>query len=126
MKALLVILLLCFANLGFAQEYSCSSFLEIEKDFSERLPMKVDEITTLVEFSVNCETKIVKYIKHLSVERSSLASGFQQRKQRQYLNVHCNKQGLASHGWSSADFVYDRNMGLMLELKATPALCASR
>jgi len=126
MKSIFVFLLLCFTVTGHAQEYSCNSFLEFEKEYSTKLPMKIDAVTTLVELSVNCETKIVKYVKHLSVSAEALAKGFAQRKQRQYLNVHCNKQGHASYGWSSIDYVYDKDVSLVMKLEASPHMCRSR
>lgn len=120
----LFFLLLAFAAWG--QGSSCQELLKMEKEFSRKLPMTVDEVTTLVELSVNCETKIVKYVKHLSVDGTTLAKGFAERKQRQYLNLHCNKNGLATHGWTATDYVYDKNMDLLMKLVATPQNCNQR
>lgn len=109
-----------------AEDAMCRDFLQMETDMSKKLPMKVDEITTLVEFAVNCETKIVKYVKHLSVDGSALANGFVDRKQRQYVNLHCNRVGLATLGWTSTDYVYDRDLNLIMKLIATPESCHQR
>lgn len=125
--ALLLLSFLTFTCPVFAVESSmCREFLLLETDISKKLPMKVDEITTLVEFAVNCETKIVKYVKHLSVGGSALASGFADRKQRQYLNLHCNKEGLATLGWTSIDNIYDKDMNLIMRLIAAPENCLQR
>ena len=82
------------------QDFACTEFLELEKQYANKLPMQIDEATTIVEVSVNCTTRIVKYVKHLSVNANQLASGFAKRKQRQYLNLYCNSQGLATNGWT--------------------------
>ena len=95
-----------------------------ENEMAKKLPQKVDEFTTLVEFSVNCDTETVKYVKHLSVDASALPTGAAERKQRQHTNLHCNRQGLASQeGWTVLDYVYDVNAQLVVALRTTPAMC---
>ena len=103
-----------FIALAFAASFSvsakdsdCEELLRVESEMSKKLPFSVDEVTSVVELSVNCTTRIVKYVKHLSVEKSQLAEGFAERKQRQYVNLHCNNQGLATRGWNAVDYVYD-------------------
>ena len=119
-------LLLLFTSLVWGQDYTCEEMLAVEKDFSQKLPLQVDDVTTLVEVSVNCETKVVKYVKHIAVKGNVLDDGFQERKQRQYLNLHCNKQGFARFGWTAMDFIYDMDMNLIMQLRASPESCPDR
>ena len=126
MRTFIIIALLSITALAQAQEPQCTELLQLEREYAKKLPLQIDEATTLVELSVNCTTKIVKYVKHLSVSGDMLAAGFRDRKQRQYLNLHCNKQGLAASGWTARDYIYDKNMQLLMKMEATPGMCNER
>ena len=106
-----------------AQDSECNELLKLEKQFAAKLPMQIDEATTLVEVSVNCTTRIVKYVKHLSVGTDQLATGFAQRKQRQHANLHCNSKGLATNGWTAVDYIYDNQLSLAVKLETHPSMC---
>lgn len=123
MKLLALQIFFLASSFAFAEDSECTGFLALEKDMARKLPMQVDEATTVVEFSVNCMTRTIKYVKHLSVPVSTLAEGFEQRKQRQYINLHCNQQGLATMGWTSRDYIYDKDLVLVMKLEATPSMC---
>lgn len=123
MKHLIILTLLFLHFTAHAESQQCNELLQLEKEYSRKLPNKIDEVTTLVELSVNCETKIVKYVKHLSVDGGLLAKGFKKRKQRHYLNLHCNKEGLATNGWTARDYIYDKHMNLLIKLEANPNMC---
>ena len=101
----------------------CDEMLKIERDLSSRLPMQVDEVTTVVELAVNCEFRRIKYVKHLSVSTSELAAGFLERKQRQHINLHCNKIGLATVGWTVSDSINDKDAKWVGTLVTTPQDC---
>lgn len=102
---------------------NCSEALAMEDYFAKQLPMQVDEVTTVVEVSVNCTNRSIKYVKHLSIPVNILAEGFADRKQRQHNNIHCNGQGLARAGWTALDYVFDSDMTLIMKLKTTPEKC---
>jgi hypothetical protein len=106
-----------------AEDPSCDALTKFAKDTSKALPKKIDEVTRLVELTVNCETRIVKYVKHLSIDVSGLAKGAEQRKQEQYISLHCNQDGLARQGWNVWDYIYDSKQNLVITLKASPKDC---
>jgi hypothetical protein len=125
MKLAIFIFATFFSLPSFAQDFACAELLKVEKEFSAKLPIQIDEVTTLVEVGVNCTTKIVKYVKHLSVNRNQLVSGFAKRKQRQHINLHCNSQGLATKGWAAMDYIYDSELSLVVKLETQPSMCKS-
>ena len=105
------------------RDLQCEKFLAQVRDVSKKLPIMVDEVTKVVELSVNCETRIVKYVRHLIVTEDRLAKGFAERKQRQHRNLNCNKEGVAKAGWTAVDYVYDSNFKLLTKLTTTPQDC---
>lgn len=127
MKIAFVIFILTCVNFlphhSYASEVQCDELLTFEKEMSSKLPLQVDEVTQVVEVRVNCELKSVTYIKHLSVDKDELAIGVADRKQRQYINLHCNNEGLARSGWHVNDYIYDKNLELLMKLKANPEDC---
>jgi hypothetical protein len=124
MKAVAFILVFLFSTSALAQDATCEELIKAEKQLSAVLPKQTDEITTLVEVAVNCTTRILKYVKHLSLSTDQLASGAVERKQRQHTNLHCNSQGLARiYGWTVVDFVYDNEITLIMKLETRPSMC---
>jgi hypothetical protein len=106
-----------------AEDSQCSVLLEQERDLAAKLPVQIDEVTRLVEFSVNCETKVIKFVRHLSVKAQDLPVGVQERKQRQYRNIQCNREGVATHGWTALDYTYDKELQLVTKLIVSPVDC---
>jgi hypothetical protein len=126
MKTIITLGLLLFSGISYAQDQECMDFIAAEKVYANKLPIQIDEITTVVQLTVNCSTKIVKYVKRVEASSDDMAEGFRYRKQRQHLNLHCNNQGIASLGWTVWDYIYDRDMQLLMKLEATPAMCSDR
>jgi hypothetical protein len=103
----------------------CDEALKAEKAYAAKLPIKIDEVTTLVQFSVFCDSTTVKYVKHLSLEARPLNLDMQEDEQRQHTNLHCKENGLASAaGWTVREYWYDVNMELIAEFKTTPDMCS--
>jgi hypothetical protein len=102
----------------------CRELMAFEEEVNRTLPRQIDEATELVQVKVNCETKSVAYTKRLLVEVAALAEGWEDRKQRQYVQLHCNDQGLASvNGWSAMDVFFDHQLSYVITLKASPKDC---
>lgn len=102
----------------------CGELLAFEEDTNRTLPRPVDEATELIQVRVNCDNQTVAYTKRLLLDPATLAEGWQERKQRQYVQLHCNAQGLASvAGWNAMDVLLDPAYNYLLTLKATPADC---
>lgn len=102
----------------------CDEALEAEKAYAARLPLKVDELTTLVQFSVYCDSTTVRYVKHVSLDASPLDVDKQADEQRQHTELHCEQDGLASAaGWTVREYWYDVNMELIAEFTTTPDMC---
>lgn len=117
---------LVFSPNSFGSERSqwCENFLEMEKDWSKTLPRKIDEITRLVSVAVNCDTKTIKYTKQISVDVQQLATGWQERKQRQHTQLHCNKDGLSSTvRWNAMDVIFDKDYNYVVTLMTTSRDC---
>lgn len=123
MKKALISTMLITSMTAHASDDQCNQLVALERDMGKKLPVQIDEVTTVVELSVNCTTRVVKFVKHLSISGDELEEGFKERKQRQYVNLQCNRQGLATKGWASTDYIYDKNLVLLMNLKATPAMC---
>ena len=105
-----------------------SPMLEILKYFESKinktLPRKIDDITELIQLSVNCETTIMKYSKAILVDESLFAEGWKSRKQRQHTQLHCNAAGLTSkEGWTAVDVWFDRDFGYLTTLTTSPTDC---
>jgi hypothetical protein len=118
-----VSVLIGFSNQSFGADTECDEMIKMERDFSQKLPMQVDDVTTVVELAVNCEFRRIKYVKNLSVGASELAAGFLERKQRQHINLHCNKIGLATVGWTVSDSINDKESKWIGTLVTTPQDC---
>lgn len=131
MKQILVTLISAAVALGasgslFAQEQPsiCKTALDYEKETNKTLPRKIDEITSMVQVSVNCDTKKIKYTKQVHTDPANLARGWQERKQRQHTQLHCNRNGAAStRGWTAMDVLFDDNWKYIITLKTTPQDC---
>lgn len=120
MRTLILTGLLFLApNAAFANE--CSQLKQFINSLT--LPLRTDDITTLLKVNVNCEHKTVEYIKQVSVLISAFKPGAGARKQEQHTNMHCNSVGLGRRGWTVNDFVYDVNGDLMWTLITTPGMC---
>ena len=110
--------------LGQAQPSFCKTALDFEKETNKTLPRKIDEITSLVQLSVNCETKTIKYTKQIRVDPTTLAQGWQDRKQRQHTELHCNRVGVAStQGWTAMDVIFDNDWKYIVTVKTSPQDC---
>lgn len=104
-------------------ESQCVEFQNYAQVLSAKLPQQIDSGTELFRFEVNCAHGIVTYAKRLLVD-VQLQEGWEQRKQYQHTNLHCNRQGLASQqGLVVVDAIYDINYRWLGELKTTPANC---
>ena len=94
------------------------------EQISPTLPRAIDETTELAQVKVNCEKKTVAYTKRLLVDPAIMADGWKERKQRQYVQLHCNAQGLASvSGWNVMDTIFDPDYNYLVTLEARPEDC---
>ena len=107
-----------------SDEELCKEFTQFEQDINKKLPMKVDEVTTVIQIKINCETKTQVFTKQLSIAKEDLAKGWELRKQRQHSQLHCNKNGMASNfKWTVIDNIFDQDFNLIGILKTKPLDC---
>ena len=126
MKILLIILAIFISSKSYAQRNICNEFIKFEKQMSSTLPKKIDEVTEISEFSINCETKVSKYTKRILVDVNLFKAGWKKRKQRQHTNLNCNKRGLASTlRWTAMDVFLDKGFNYLVTLITTPNDCQS-
>lgn len=119
-----VVFLLVFISSNAHAESVCDTFKRFEAETNKDTPRKVDFATELIQVRVNCELKIINYVKRLLVDSDKFKSGWRERKQRQHHQLHCNKDGLASNmGWTARDTLYNSNYTLAQELETTPHDC---
>lgn len=101
----------------------CAELLQFEEQTSRDLPVMVDEITELYQVKVNCDTETVSYSRRI-FGLGLFADGWQDRKQRQHTQLHCNQQGLASQtGWTALDVIVDDNFRYVATLTTRPSDC---
>ena len=131
MKQILIALIITAVSLGASgrllaqdQPSICKAALDLEKETNKTLPRKIDEITSLVQLSVNCDAKTIKYTKQIHTDPTKRARGWQERKQRQHTQLHSNRVGAAStQGWTAMDVLFDDNWKHIITLKTTPQDC---
>jgi hypothetical protein len=124
MKCLAAVIALLTFSPVLAMAATCSELMGFENDVNHTLPRQIDEATELIQVRVNCETKAISYTKRLLIQPSDLADGWQTRKQRQYVQLHCNAQGLASvSGWNTLDIIFDPDLNYLITLEARPKDC---
>ena len=126
MKKILLLLLLPFTFFLHADDNdsTCQQLLNLESELNKTLPRKIDEATEVTQLSVNCETTTIKYTKRLLVEKTNLAEGWKNRKQRQHTQLHCNANGLSSvSGWTAMDVIYDSNFEYITTFLTEPNDC---
>ena len=106
------------------EEEVCGVFLLLEEEMNKDLPKKVDEITELIQVKVNCENKNITYTRRILVVDSQMADGWKARKQRQWVQLMCNKDGIASQAkWTARDVMVDVNYDYLVTLTASPEDC---
>ncbi|MFT5138033.1 MAG: hypothetical protein ACI9LY_000432 [Arenicella sp.] len=121
--ACVIFVLLC-STASHAQQFACEDLLDFQAEFDGKLPMQVDGFASLLELNIDCQNNIIEYVKRLKIDESQLARGFRSRKQAQYRELHCEDDGVANHGWTSVDKIYDKNDKPLVQLTATPEMCA--
>jgi hypothetical protein len=107
-----------------AEDDLCIALMGMEAEMNPTLPRPIDDTTELVQIRVNCENKTISYTKRLLVDPTALAEGWQERKQRQYIQLHCNKDGLASLSkWTAMDLFYGPSFQYLITFTARPKDC---
>ncbi|MDZ4263035.1 MAG: hypothetical protein U1B30_11990 [Pseudomonadota bacterium] len=114
----------CICCSVYAEDEECINLLNHEKEYHKEIPIKIDSTMTLVAMKVDCATKTVTFVKQLNITLYQLQTGYQHRRQQKHLNVHCHNEGLPTVGWSAIEYVYEKNMQLLVRLEANPELCA--
>jgi hypothetical protein len=127
MKYIIILLTSLFlVSNAMAEDVSerCLAFKDFEKTINADLPKKIDNATELTSVFVNCTTKIIKYTKRVLAYDSDMAEGWRERKQRQHILLHCNKDGLSSTvGWNAQDDMYDIDYNFLVTLFSSPDDC---
>ena len=129
MKKLLILLFSFFllsshSVFGGANSSFCSAALEYEDEINKTLPRKIDEFTEVIQISVNCDNKVLKYTKRILADESQLSEGWDTRKQRQHTQLHCNKDGMARlEGWTAMDVNFDKDYNYLITLETNPEDC---
>jgi hypothetical protein len=129
MKKLLVLLFSFFllsshSVFGGANSSFCNAALEYEDEINKTLPRKIDEFTEVIQISVNCDNKVLKYTKRILADESQLSEGWDTRKQRQHTQLHCNKDGMARlEGWTAMDVNFDKDYNYLITLETNPEDC---
>lgn len=103
---------------------ACQILEAIAAETNAALPRPIDEVTELIQIRVNCALRSVAYVKRLIVTADLLAFGWQERKQVQHTQLHCNLDGLASvGGWTAIDYFYGPDYAYLATLRTTPQDC---
>tara|TARA_B110000967_G_C18311924_1_gene283432 strand:- start:120 stop:512 length:393 start_codon:yes stop_codon:yes gene_type:complete len=129
MKKLLILLFSFFllsshSVFGGANSSFCNAALEYEDEINKTLPRKIDEFTEVIQISVNCDNKVLKYTKRILADESQLSEGWDTRKQRQHTQLHCNKDGMARlEGWTAMDVNFDKDYNYLITLETNPEDC---
>ena len=109
---------------GGANSSFCNAALEYEDEINKTLPRKIDEFTEVIQISVNCDNKVLKYTKRILADESQLSEGWDTRKQRQHTQLHCNKDGMARlEGWTAMDVNFDKDYNYLITLETNPEDC---
>lgn len=104
----------------------CKELTAFEAEMAKRLPMAADTATQIISMRINCKTKVQLFSKRLAVSESQLAEGWRERKQRQHIQLHCNRTGLArTIKWTVIDVWYDKDTNLLAEFVAKPEMCSA-
>ena len=125
-KFLLIVVFLLITSNANSQSDSelCMEFKNFEKTFNKDLPKKVDEYTELTSVGVNCDSKIIKYVKRILVSGNEMQVGWEERKQRQHTQLHCNQDGLSrTVKWVAMDVMYDKDFKYLTTLVTAPTNC---
>ena len=123
---ILVIGFLLFTSSVHSQSDSgmCMEFKNLEKVTNKDLPRKIDEFTELTSIGVNCDSKIIKYVKRILVSGNEMQVGWEERKQRQHTQLHCNQDGLSRMvKWVAMDVMYDKDFKYLTTLVTAPTNC---
>ena len=122
--SIIIFFTICSKSWAEDESERCLGFRDYEKTINAELPRKIDNYTELVSLSVNCTTKIIKYTKRILAYDSEMAEGWRERKQRQHILLHCNKNGLSSTiGWNAQDDMYDIDYNFLVTLFSSPDDC---
>ena len=102
----------------------CNEWKKTEKQFTSNLPRKIGPGTELTNFMINCDTKVIKYTKRLLIDVKLFKDGWMKRKQRQHINLHCNKNGIASTiKWNVMDDLFDKDFNYITTFITKPSDC---
>lgn len=115
---------LFMASPALAQDRTCQEYRQFAAKVSATLPTRIDEYTMLRAVDVNCESKVLKMTKDLTVPEDDMAVGWRERKQWQHTQLNCYKEGTASKArWTAVDEIYDNDGNLLVTLQTQPSDC---
>lgn len=105
-------------------ESICKEFLEYSEEINSQTPLMIDDGTELRLTKVQCSGKILSYTKRLLVHTSTLLDGWEERKQLQHTQLHCNKIGASrTIGWVIRDEIYNNDYTYAATLTTHPEDC---
>ena len=131
MRKIKITLLTLFMSMGawaeISHEAQCKEALKVVEIFKP-FPRKIDEITELVDFSVDCDKKTIIYSKRLLVDESKLESmltkDWETILQRHSNLLHCDANGVASKfGWNAKYVFTDKDYEHLTTHLITPEDC---
>jgi hypothetical protein len=105
-------------------ETICQELLEYSEETNSKTPLKIDDGTELMLTKVHCSGKIFSYSKRVLVHTSAFLDGWEDRKQLQHTQLHCNKIGLSrAIGWVVRDEIYNNDYTYAATLTTSPEDC---
>lgn len=105
-------------------EAFCQQALEYSEEINSQTPLKIDDGTELMLTTVHCPGKIFSYSKRVLVHTSVFLDGWEDRKQLQHTQLHCNKIGLSrTVGWVVRDAVYNDDYTYAATFTTSPEDC---
>ena len=105
-------------------EAICQELLEYSEETNSQTPLKIDDGTELMLTKVHCSGKIFSYSKRVLVHTSVFLDGWEDRKQLQHTQLHCNKIGLSrAIGWVVRDEIYNNDYTYAATLTTSPEDC---
>ncbi len=103
----------------------CKEATKNAETYNRILPKKVDNITTIINYIVNCEAKVIRHEKQLSVDPKMLNRSGLMKIYKKFVVKQCTT-GYARYGWEVLEYYYDEKMVVAFIFIAKPENCKNQ
>ncbi len=124
MKIITFMLLCCLSVTVNAGAYFdvCEDARKAERQYARTMPIVIDGSTTLINFIVNCEKKLIIHEKQITVNPKTIPRPLLIKVFNSFAIRQCTV-GYARYGWDITEKYYDINMKLAFIFEAKPKNC---